>query len=126
MSHVFDLLSAHLDGELAPGETVAVQGHLPGCEVCRSELDGLRQVRDAVRSLPQLDAPIPLLAAARRRPKWISAAASVAAGALAIGLVVAPGQSAQAFDLDTMAGQHTTRTGVDPGISSVRGSVGAP
>lgn len=125
MNHVLDLLSAHLDGELATDEARVVESHLASCESCRSELTALAAVRDAVRALPVLEAPLPLLPAIRR-PRWIGAAASVAAAALAVGLVVGPGQPAAAFDLDTMAGQHTTRLGVDPGISTIRGPVGSP
>ena len=126
MTHVLDLLSAHLDGELTPAEQVVVTEHLAGCETCRDEADGIAAVRDAVRSLPLLDPPIPLLPSVRRPRRWITAAASVAAGALAVGLALGPGEPASGFDLDSMAGQHTTRLGVDPGISTLRGSVGAP
>lgn len=120
MTHVLDLISAQLDGELAPAEERAVTAHLAECETCRAESAGIAAVRDAVRSLPVLDPPVVVLA--RRRPRrWITAAASVAAGALAIGLAVAPGRPASPFDLDTIAGQHTIRQGVDPAISTVRG-----
>jgi hypothetical protein len=83
-------------------------------------------VRDAVRSLPSLDPPIPLLPALRRRPRWIGAAASAAAAVLAVGIVFGPGQQAEVFDLDAIAGQHTVRQAVDPGISTLRGTVGSP
>lgn len=122
MTHVGDLLSAHLDGELSRDELANVTGHLAECESCREELTAIASVREAVRSLPELDPPVSILA--RRRPRrWITAAASVAAGALAVGLALAPGEQATTFDLDTIAGQHTIRQGVDPGISTLRGPV---
>jgi len=126
MSHVLDLLSAYLDGEVTGEERSAVDAHLEACASCSSELEAIAAIRDAVRSLPMLEPPIPLLPAARRQRRWIGAAASVAAGALAIGIVFGPGQQAQAFDLDSIAGQHTTRQGVDPGITTLRGTVGSP
>lgn len=126
MTHVVDLVSAHLDGELTPAETQRVATHLAVCERCRAEFDAIGAVRDAVRALPELEPPIPLLPSIRRPRRWITAAASIAAGALAVGLAIGPGEPTQTFDLDTMAGQHTTRLGVDPGISTLRGSVGSP
>lgn len=125
MTHVVELLSAHLDGELSAAETQVVTTHLDACDSCRAELVAIRRVRDAVRALPVVEPPVQL--AVRRRPqRWITASASIAAGALAIGLAVAPGESASTFDLDTIAGQHTTRQGVDPAISTLRGPAVAP
>lgn len=122
MTHVGDLLSALLDGELNRDELATVTAHLAECETCSEELTAIASVREAVRSLPELDPPVPIMA--HRRPhRWITAAASIAAGALAVGLAVAPGEQATPFDLDTIAGQHTTRQGVDPGISTFRGPV---
>lgn len=126
MNHPADLLSAHLDGELSAVESTQVLDHLTGCQSCREELAAVTVARDLLRALPMLEAPIPLLPTERRPRRWITAAASVAAGALAVGLVLAPGQSAPVFDLDTLAGQHTTRVGVDPGISTLRSPMGAP
>ena len=126
MTHVDELLSAHLDGELTADETALVTGHLEGCAECRAELAAIAEVRSAVRGLPVLDAPIPLLPAAPRPSRWIGAVASAAAAVLAVGIVFGPGQQAETFDLDAIAGQHTVRQAVDPGISTLRGSVGSP
>lgn len=122
MTHPRDLLSALLDQELADDELTMVQGHLESCGECRSELAELEAIRRDVRSLPMLEAPIPLLPAERKSMRWITAAASVAA-AVVIGIAVVPAQ-APALDLDTMAGQHTARVVVDPGISTIRGPAG--
>jgi anti-sigma factor RsiW len=123
MTHLGDLLSAYLDDELDPTERRSVETHLVGCDECTSERDDLARVRSWVRDLPVLEAPIPL--SARRRPMWTWAAASVAAASLAIGLVLAPAPE-PAPGLDALAGQHSARVVVSPGISSVRGIGGAP
>ncbi len=125
MTHLGDLLSAHLDGELDPAETERVTSHLYECGSCRRELEELSEIRSTVRALPELDAPIPLLPSVRRPRPWAAAAASIAAAAVAIGLVVTPAE-APALDLDSMAGQHAARVVVDPGISTIRGPLGGP
>jgi anti-sigma factor RsiW len=124
VTHVFDLLSAHLDGELSEAETRVVSAHLDECARCAEELDDIAAIRGAVRGLPMVEPPVPLLPTVRRQRRWITAASSVAAAALAVGLAFGPGEPGQILDLDSMAGQHTTRLGVDPAISTLRGSVG--
>jgi len=124
MTHPTDLLSAFLDGELESADHAMVANHLDGCASCAVDLEGISRVRDWVRGLPVQDPPIPLLPALRA-PRWAWAAASVAAAALAVGLVVTPAEP-EAFDLDTLAGQHTARVVVSPGISSIRGPVSGP
>jgi anti-sigma factor RsiW len=124
MTHPLDLLSAFLDGELDSAHHTEVADHLPGCASCSAELEGLTRVRDWIRGLPVEEPPIPLLPALRSQ-RWTWAAASVAAAALAVGLVVTPAQP-EVLDLDTLAGQHTARVVVSPGISSIRGPVGGP
>jgi anti-sigma factor RsiW len=125
MTHPTDLLSAFLDDELSLEEHSAVTSHLEACATCPAELTGLARVRDWIRALPDQEPPVPLVPALRRPPRWIWAAASAAAAVLAIGLVVSPAQP-EVFDLDTLAGQHTARVVVTPGISSIRGPVGGP
>ncbi len=126
MTHPLDLLSAHLDAELAPEEEALVSTHLATCEGCANELAGISEVRTALRSLTVLEPPIPLLPAARRSRRWVTAVASSAAVLLAVGLALGPGEPSEVFDLDTLAHQHIARTGVDPGISTLRGPAGAP
>lgn len=53
-------LSAYLDGDLSPEEMKEVAGHLSGCESCQAVLTELRQVRDALRSLPEVEVPADL------------------------------------------------------------------
>lgn len=132
MNHPGDLLSAYLDGELSPEDRVGVDAHLAGCGDCRDELGGIAGARAAVRALPMLEPPpglmpTPAATALRRYPRhrlaW--AAAAVAASLLGIGLLTGS-EGAPAFDLDTLNDRHTVRVVVDPGISTLRGSVGVP
>ena len=122
MTHPGDLLSAFLDDELDSEQRHAVEAHLAECHSCMEERDDLARVRSWIRKLPMLEAPISL--AARCPPRWTWAAASVAAASLAIGLAISPAQPAPG--LDVLAGQHSARVVVSPGISSVRGIGGAP
>lgn len=45
-------LNAYLDGELAPDEALAVQEHLRACPQCAAELDGLKQLNQALEAEP--------------------------------------------------------------------------
>ncbi|MEY2404751.1 MAG: putative zinc-finger [Acidimicrobiaceae bacterium] len=96
MEHLDELLSAHLDGELAAGERAAVEGHLAECETCRAELDATQAVRTAVRDAPPVDPPFGFyerLTATRRRRRWPAAASAVAVAAVSfavLGVVAAP------------------------------------
>lgn len=132
MSHPGALLSAYLDGELAPAERASVDAHLAGCLDCRGELDGLMAARSALRGLPVLDLPpgmipVPGPAPLRRRvPVGAWAASVAAAAAIAVGVLAAGGSPAPAFDLDALIDRHTARVVVDPGISTVRGPAGSP
>jgi len=50
-------LSAYLDGELAPGERLAVERHLGCCPRCAARLQDLGRLRGALRSLPRSAPP---------------------------------------------------------------------
>ncbi len=132
MTHPGELLSAFLDGEIDHSERAAVTEHLAVCEACRWELDGLAHARAALRALPMLDAPLGLVGdepagQVRRFPTrplaW--AAAAMAAGLLAVGMVTG-GEQAPVFDLDTLSEHHAARVVVDPGIVTIRATVGGP
>ena len=47
-----ELLSAALDGELAPAETASLEAHLAACSACAAERERLGAVRAAFRALP--------------------------------------------------------------------------
>ena len=57
---------------------------------------------------------------------WAWAASAFAVTALALGLVIAPGQVDSAFDIGTLVDRHMARVVVDPGISTIRGPVNGP
>jgi len=50
-------LNAYLDGELAPNEALAVREHLRACPRCAAELDGLKQLNQALEAEPGMAVP---------------------------------------------------------------------
>lgn len=127
MTHLRDLLSAHLDGEATPEERRRVQSHLDECSTCRDELATVDAARDAVRALPMVEPPKAVGRVRRMAgPALAWAVSGIAAAVLALGLVIAPGDEGATIDLDTLRDQHTARVVVDPGISTVRAPVGEP
>lgn len=117
MSHLGDLLSAYLDGELNPAERERVAGHLQGCDVCRQDLEDAADGRTAVRSLPTLELPVLLLPddvariAERERLGWrITAAVAVAAVAGVIGLAGLAAADRQQISPPDLAQVHLART----------------
>ena len=50
-------LSEYLDGEASPKTKGVLEAHISSCAQCRSQLDGLREVRSALGALPQAEAP---------------------------------------------------------------------
>jgi len=82
-----DLLSAHLDGALAPAEAAALEAHLASCGDCARALGELRETVARVRSIEAVEPPpgfaegVLARVAPRRRPlatrPWVQAAALV-------------------------------------------------
>jgi anti-sigma factor RsiW len=94
VTHPDEQLSALLDGELAPGEEVAVRQHLEGCEPCRDELEAVAAIRLALRDMPVVPAPPGFIGRAvdrRRRESRRGVVLVLAAAVLAVvvGLVAA-------------------------------------
>ena len=56
-AHLGDVLSALLDGELAPPEEAGARAHVLGCPECTRELAAVGQARSWVRAMPQVDPP---------------------------------------------------------------------
>ena len=88
-----DLLSALLDGELAPDEEDRVRALVAASPEAQEELAALSQVRTLVRDLPAVDPPFGFyerLLRPKRRPRHIGAkvGGAVAAAAAAIVLIV--------------------------------------
>ncbi|MBI4678337.1 MAG: zf-HC2 domain-containing protein [Elusimicrobia bacterium] len=66
-SHVVELLSAFLDGELSPEQSRSVEAHLSGCSDCRSRLEDLRSLSKMLSSLPKRELPAGFLQRLRAR-----------------------------------------------------------
>jgi hypothetical protein len=62
MSDPNELLSAYLDDELDPAERAEVAAYLADSADGRDRLEGLAEIRTALRQLPTLDPPRPLVA----------------------------------------------------------------
>ena len=126
-----DMLSAYLDGELTDAERAAVEAQLEASAEWRDELAEVRAARDALRGLPEREAPpgfweavhahvaaddddlvddevvVPITAAPshpRRRWAWI--AASAAAVAAVVAVVVVPHRNEVSPNVATVVAQH--------------------
>jgi anti-sigma factor RsiW len=128
-----DFLSGYLDGELTQDEHAEVEARLAASPELRAELDDIRVVRDAVRSLPRRAAPAgfwdavvanvetaadddgvgsdvaPVRDLGERRARtvpwrWIAGAA--AAAAVVIAVVVVPGRTTVRPNVRAVATQH--------------------
>lgn len=66
-----DRLSAFLDDELADEDALHAARHIADCERCLRELSSLRSIRDALRALPSLQAPV-LAAGLQARSQQLS------------------------------------------------------
>ncbi len=64
-----DLLSAYLDGELRPGELDEVVAHLTDCLDCVAEFHRIKEMRAALRTLPELEMPERLLPSTHPGPE---------------------------------------------------------
>lgn len=111
-AHPDDLLSGHVDGELAPDVDQAVRAHLDGCPACREADADLRGARAALRSLPTVDAaPVVDGFLARHRAVVRLGAAFVGVAALAllvVGLNAATHRPAIVPDVAALVAAHRT------------------
>ncbi len=104
-----ELLTGWLDGELTSDERAEVEKHLPACKSCRRELEELRDLVGAVKSLPEHPAPASISEGVRkeisgsagggkvhsfprRKWSWIESALSAAAVLFVAVNVVYPGK----------------------------------
>lgn len=120
--HAGDLLSAFADGQLPADERRPVEAHLLDCRLCRDELAVITDMRQRVRSLPEVVVPpgtyeleadvIPIRR--KRRPL----VAAVAAVALVVGFAVSVnGNQTVPLELNEVVDQHVARASVDPGFN---------
>ncbi|MGF1668489.1 MAG: anti-sigma factor family protein [Acidimicrobiia bacterium] len=132
MSHLGDLLSAHLDGELLGHERARVAGHLQECERCRAELTELAAARSLVRSLPILELPTAVREAVgmapdplplRRHPgMWIGAAAAAAA-VLFVGAAIVTAPKPQQISPPELTAVYGAVSSNEPAFGVVKVSV---
>ncbi len=54
-THAEEMLSAYLEGELDGARKAEVETHLAGCPECASLLEAVRDARDALGALPELE-----------------------------------------------------------------------
>ena len=126
-----DMLSAYLDGELTDAERAAVDAQLEASPEWRDELAEVRAARDALRGLPERDAPdgfwdavhahvvadvdaddadedivVPITAARSSRRRWGWVAASAAAVAAVVAVIVVPHRSEVSPNVAAVVAQH--------------------
>jgi anti-sigma factor RsiW len=118
-----DMLSAYLDGELTTVERAEVEARLEASAEWRDELAEVRTARDALRALPERDAPdgfwddvyagvvddvvVPISdAPSRRRPRWTWVAAGAAAVAAVVAIIVVPHRNQVSPDVTAVVAQH--------------------
>lgn len=124
-AHYGPELSAFLDGELTAEEQATIVRHLQTCTDCLLELQDLDAARTAIRSLPGLEPPTPLLPrlpvrSQRSSLKRLAIAAAGFIGAAFIAINMASTEpDATPVDLDQFADRHTVRLSVEDGITGV-------
>lgn len=115
-------LSAFLDDEMGDDDALDVARHLDGCARCWHELEALRATRDALRNLPELQAPVLTAKVDRRstrsRTRRIArvAVAGLVTPVLLLGGVYALGHERGSVDppTDLFLVEHLSRTGSGP------------
>jgi hypothetical protein len=91
VSHLDDLLTGYLDGELDDAARSHADQHLAGCAECRRELDELGRVKAILRGAPAVDPPFGFIERVirdRRRRRFAPAIGAAVAGMAAVWLVV--------------------------------------
>jgi anti-sigma factor RsiW len=88
-------LAAYVSGDLSAGDAVAIEAHLEGCTLCRSEAAAFERCEEALGVLGAVEEPPDLSEDLRRRiaaplprrPRW-GVAAAVAGAAVALTAIV--------------------------------------
>jgi anti-sigma factor RsiW len=117
-THLGDLVSALLDGELTQAERAAADAHLASCPACRAALQATASARSLLRALSPVEPPFAFYehmrrAEHRRRPApWLAAAAAAAA---VVTLAVSPRSQHVAPSVGRFVEAHATASpGGDP------------
>jgi anti-sigma factor RsiW len=122
-----DRISAFLDDELDDERALEVTRHLAGCRGCLDELEALRATRDALRRLPGLQAPLPVLTVAGavganpsllrrtgRRLQLASAALAIVTGVVGLAYLAGDEGGGIVPPVDLFLVDHVARTGGGP------------
>lgn len=128
MTHPTESISAYLDGELSANERVELMAHLSSCGRCTADLEGIQQVRAAVRSLPVLEVPdgmfgdldhgadiVPLH---RNKGLWMGAAAAVIALVIAVAALFTPQPTS--VSVDELSSRFGARVSLDPAFGPAK------
>jgi len=122
MTHLGELLSAYLDGEVTELERELVTTHIGNCEVCQIELGDLHVARSALRSLPVIDLPsglfdegepAPVIPLVRRPRTWVAAAAAAVAVFIGVATFVAP-EPTVPITFNEISVEYNNRSQLDP------------
>jgi anti-sigma factor RsiW len=138
-SHLGDVLSGLLDGELPALQREAAQAHLLGCPACADELRSVAQARDWVRALPPVEPPFGFyertLRDGRRAPFGVAPSLRRRAGLAALGAAAAavtvlgvgsPRQSPVSPAVPRLVEAHATSASVGADLLSKLAPVGVP
>jgi anti-sigma factor RsiW len=129
MNHPEDLLADYVDGSLGDASQASVDAHLAGCARCRSEVAAAGGVREALRALPEVDAPAGVAAEALRvaaapaadeRPPRYARVLPIAAAAVLVGLlaIAIPRIGGQSNDVRTAAEATDSSGGTTEGAAA--------
>lgn len=124
-AHYGPELSAFLDGELTADEQEMILNHLQSCTECLLELQDLDSARTAVRSLPGVEPPLPMVPripvrSQRTSLRRLAVAAAGFIGAAFIAFnTMSSGPEPTAVDLDQFADRHGLRVSVEDGFTGV-------
>jgi anti-sigma factor RsiW len=115
-------LSSFLDDELGDDAALELTRHVTACGRCRAELEELRATRGALRTRPDLDAPVPTsevrpLGRMRTWSRRVIAAGGIGLSALALGAaayVVGADSGEVVPPVERFLLDHLARTGEGP------------
>jgi Putative zinc-finger len=124
VTHPLEHLAPYVDGSLGPSERPAVDEHLRSCARCRGEVEAAGAAREALRSMPEADAPdlasrftperIAALTAPRAtaRSPWAKAVPALAAAAvIALVALVVPRLGTSSDEADSSGVEATAAAG---------------
>jgi anti-sigma factor RsiW len=121
-----DRISAFLDDELEDELALRVTRHLASCDECLGELEDLRATRDALRRLPGIQAPRPMLTPAAvgshqsmirrvsRRLQLASAGMALVVGIFGVAYLAGEDRGTVVPPVDLFLVDHVARTGGGP------------